>query len=242
MEVPMKMNPTKTALVVLLAGAALAAQPNVEEYRHPTIRVTGFGTVSAEPDRAQVTMSASEIRASISQAKSIVDNRVLEIQKTLRKLGVEEKNLNTSELRIHRVHDNRPVDRQSERKPQTRYSVERRIQVTVTDLSKLDKILDVSVELGTNEVWNVSFYSSKADSLRTEAMKKAAHDARRNAETLAAQFDEEIGDLFTAEYTFSGSQPAPYPGIMAARAESDEFAKGSVTVDASVRAVFRLRE
>lgn len=241
-EVSMKVYPTKTALIVFLAGVTLTAQRNAQEYPHPTIRVTGSGSISTEPDRARVTMSVSEIRASISQAKSVVDNKVLEIQKTLKKLGVEEKDLNTSQLRIHRMHDNRPRDRESERPPRPRYTVGRQIEVTVTDISKLDGILDVSVELGTNEVWNVSFYSSKEDSLRTEAMKKAAHDARENAEALAAQFDEKIGDLFTAEYSFSGNQPGPYAGVMAGRTESDAFAKGSITLDAVVNAVFKLRE
>lgn len=39
-------------------------------------------------------------------------------------------------------------------------------------------------------------------------MKDAVKNARENTEILAAQFDEEIGDLFTAEYYFGGANRA----------------------------------
>lgn len=238
----MRTNMTITVLIVLWGGGRLFGQQNTPECNQPTIKVSGTGSVSTEPDRARVTMSVSEVRSSISQAKGIVDNKVTEIQKKLKGLGVDKKSINTSQLRIHRMHENRPVEKISELKTRSRYNVGRQIDVTVTEISKLDKILDVSVELGTNEVWNVSFYSTQADSLRTEAMKKAARDARENAETLAAEFNEKIGDLFEAEYSFAGSQPQRYGRIMAERAENNEFAKGSITVDAVVNAVFELQE
>jgi len=239
-------------LLLLLWGAWLMpafAQNYYPITDRPTIQVSGEGTIPVEPDRARLFMSVSAIRDTVTQAKQVVDQQVMEIQKMLLSMGVDEKSINASRLNVHRVEDRDPEPRDpspaaagGRGKPRERYAVSRQVTVTVMAIDKLDEILDRSVPLGTNEIWNVELFASRQEELKREALRLAVADARAAADLIAAESGRSVVSMFMTEHEFGGGGG----GIMYAEAAMDarggqRFARGTVRILARVNVVYEVK-
>ncbi|MBD3314378.1 MAG: DUF541 domain-containing protein [Chitinivibrionales bacterium] len=207
-----------------------------------TLQVSGNAEILIEPDRARISMSVSETKPTVTAAKELVDAQVMKIQSALIELGVGRRDINASQLMVHPVRERpRPRKEDEESPSKLKYRVTRRITVTVTDIGKLDEILDRSLTLGTNRVWNVGLYTSKEDSLKLEAAKKASDDAKRKAAALASTFKGQVGKPILIEHEFGGGSGPIRPLTMEARGRGgEEFARGTIAVTATVNAVFEI--
>ena len=226
------------ALAILLAMAVQAVGQPFPVTQLPTIQVAGEGSVTVEPDRARLFMRVSEIRPSVAEAKSAVDRKALQIQKMLMEMGIENNQINASELLIQRA-ETEPMPREDQRKPV--YTVSRQITVTLVEISKLDTVLDRSVALGTNEIWQVALYSSREADLKLEAMRLAVQDARRKAEVLAAEIKRPLGQVHMAEHEFGSGGPI-YRMALQEHGGTTEFSRGTIRIDARVAVVYELQQ
>lgn len=237
----MKKTMTMLSLVLGLWAAPAAAQQLFPVTHIPTIQVSGQASVSAEPDRARLNMSVSEIKPTVSAAKSSVDKKVLEIQQMLLRLGIDRKQINASQLSVYRVTDDRrPRSPQDEKRHA--YHVSRQIQVTVVDIQKLDEILDQSIKLGTNWIWNIRLYSSREEDLKLEALKLAAAKAKRTAQVLAGEYQRKLGRPYMMEHEFgSGAGPIYRTAMVSGQAAgTPEFSRGTIEISAQVNIVYQL--
>ncbi|RJQ65273.1 MAG: DUF541 domain-containing protein [Desulfobacteraceae bacterium] len=225
-----------TAFMFMALAVPAAAQPFFPVTHIPTVQVAGEGSVSVAPDRARLMMRVSEIRPSVADAKAAVDRMGMQIQKMLTETGIEKSQINASELLIQRV-DRVPLP-QGQRKET--YHVSRQITVIIADIAKLDTVLDRSVSLGTNEIWQVELYSSREQDLKLEAMRLAARDARRKAETLADEFNRVLGKVHMAEHEFGGSSPV-YRMALQEHGAAAEFSRGTLRIEARVAVVYELQ-
>jgi uncharacterized protein len=230
---------SKTILwsVVMLAAMALpaAAQPYFAITHIPTIQVAGEGVVSVEPDRARLFMRVSEIRPSVADAKTAVDQKAMQIQKMLTGMGIERNQINASELLIQRTYQE-PVP---EGRPIETYDVSRQITVTIADVTQLDTILDRSVALGTNQIWQVELFSSREADLKLEAIRLAVQDARRKAGVLAAEIKRTLGNVYMAEHEFGGGVPI-YRMTLQEQGGPGDFSRGTIRIEARVSTVFEI--
>lgn len=238
----MKMMAIRILTVLTVQVCAVTAQNAFDLTDRPNVQVSGSAELSVPPDRARISMSVSEVGESVSAAKQAVDSQAVAVQSMLRRAGVADTAIQAAGLRVYR--------RRLGRGPQTPeggtgdsvvYSVAREVVVTLVDIGRLDEILDRSVALGVDEIRQVTFYASAADSLRLVAMQLAADDAKRTARALAAQLGRMLGPLFMAEYQFGGGDGVR-PLAMEVRGGGGEFATGLVTIRASVNAVFELEQ
>jgi uncharacterized protein len=224
------------AFMIMLLAVPAAAQSFFPVTHIPTIQVSGEGAVSVEPDRARLLMRVSETRTRVADAKASVDAKAMQIQKMLIAMGIEKNQISASELLIQRAdHVSPPQGQRNEN-----YIVSRQITVTIADITRLDTVLDRSVSLGINEIWQVELYSSREQHIKLEALRLAAQDARRKAETLAAEFNRVLGKVHMGEHEFGGSGPI-YRMALQHNDAAPEFLRGTIRIDARVAVVYEMQ-
>lgn len=214
--------------------------PAFAEEASKVIKVSGTGVVSAKPDRARLHMQVTQLDKSVVAAKKTVDGKVSQVQKMLLDEGVKSDGITTSSLSVYeeRSEPFSGAGSQDASKP-TRFRVSRDIIVKLEDISKLDRILDKAINLGTNSVQNIEYYSSKVDELSFEAMRKASEDASKKAAFLAKQFGCSVGKAQQIEYDYRGREPQPML-MGAARAGAPSFLQGTMDVTATVNVVYQI--
>lgn len=228
--------------MIVLVGRIVLGQQFFPITDNPTVQVSGSAFVTAEPDRALLRMSVTEIAVTVTAAKETVDRQVKRVQEMLVEHGVRRNDINTSIIRVNRMHD-RPERGSMDKQLNERFRVSREIRVTVENLKNLERILDRSTRLGVNEIWNVSLYSSREDSLRHQAMEMAAKDARERAGALTQTMGRTLGALFMAGHNFGGGGGPVYPLMAEARgAGGGDFYTGTIEISARVNAVFLMGE
>jgi uncharacterized protein len=212
--------------------------PAVAEERDKVIKVSGTGVVSAKPDRARLHMQISQVNRSIVSAKKAVDEKMSQVQNMLLGQGVKIADINSSNFSVYEER-NEVINRDGSREvpKETVYRVSREITVKLENLAKLDLILDSAVNLGTNSVQNIEFYSSRLDEIRYEALLKASEDANKKADFLARQFGCKVGKPQQIEYDYRDREPVPF-ALGASRAGAPSFRVGTVDVTATVNVIF----
>ena len=221
-------------LLVFLCSSAFAEEAG------KVIKVSGTGVVSAKPDRARLHMQVTQVDRSVVAAKKTVDGRVRLVQKMLLDEGVKPAGITTSSLSVYEER-NEPLSGAGNRDvtKTTLFRVSRDITVKLEDISRLDTILDKAIDLGTNSVQNIEYYSSKIDELKLEAMRKASEDASKKAAFLARQFGCSVGKARQIEYDYRGREPQPVM-YAAARAGAPSFLQGTMDVTATVDVVYQI--
>src|SRR5258708_7271234 len=82
------------ALALTLAAPALAADPRTTDIR--TLAMTGDGEIRAVPDMAQLSAGVTSNAATAAQALAANSTRMKSVFSALEKLGVPEKNIQTT--------------------------------------------------------------------------------------------------------------------------------------------------
>ena len=225
----------------LLVGAAGAVADDDPESR---ILVTGQGSAELKPDMAvlnlTVTREAKTARAALDANSAAMAKVLAELQA----VGIEERDLQTSNFNIQPRYTQSPRKADGERPPPriAGYVVRNSLSVRVRDIDLVGGVLDKSVELGVNEGGNIQFGNDDPSAAITKARKAAVADALDKARTLAAAAGVELGDIL--EISEQSRMPRPVPmmdaemGMMRAASAPVPVAAGensySVTVNMSV--------
>lgn len=175
-------------LVVPLAlrGPAVAAADETRVDR--LIQVSGTGEVKVAPDVATVQV-AVETTAETAKAAQEQNARAMRgVIDTLRKLGIAEKDIRTTQLSLCPLYGSpMRVWPEEEQKPPrvVGFRAENGVQVTVRSLDDVGKVVDAVVASGANRVGGISFGLADPKPWQDRALEQAVADARRQAEVLA---------------------------------------------------------
>ncbi len=186
---------------------------------------SGTGTVTAEPDEGYVSLGVSTIKPTSAEAVRTNTDSMTELYATLKELGVEKKDIRTTEFSIQRHYeqvDTGKTDRNGSPIFKTQpggFLVQNQVRVTVCDLKNFGKVLDAVTQSGANEVGGIQFGSSKAKEKLEEARKAAVKEARAKAATLAEASDVKLARVLSIREYSSGPAPGGYARA-AMRAES----------------------
>src|SRR6185369_9162628 len=212
--------------------------PAVAEEVAKVIKVSGTGVISSKPDRARIHMQVSNVNKSIVAGKKFVDENVSQVQKMLLDQGVKPEHIKTSGLSVYEERSelmNRDGSRNVTK--QEGYRVSRAIVSQIEDLTRLDVILDNALNLGTNSIQNIEFYSSRSTELNFEAMEKASEDARKKADFLVKQFGCKLGKAQQIEYDYRDKDRPLYGAVMGGKGGPPSFLQGTIEVAATVNVV-----
>jgi uncharacterized protein len=173
----------------------------------PSITITGNGKVLYVPDMGYIHVGVSSEGWTAAEAWKKNDEIVKKIFEALKKHGIEEKDLKTSNINVQPRYLNRPNEQ-----PQfLGYTVSYDLSVTVRKLDQMGSLLDSMVDAGANRNMNISFGCSKLDELVDQARVKAVADARKKANLYVTGAGARLGDVLNINDGAYAPQYRMYP-------------------------------
>lgn len=226
---------TGLALLVLTAGAAAAHDANPGQL-HINVR----GVASEVPDMARLNAGVMAQAPTASQAMADQRARMNRVIATIRKIGVAERDIQTSGINLSPVYvrgDNRNAPPRI-----SGYQATNRVNVTVRDLTKVGDGLDALVDAGANNIGQVSFGFSDQAALVEKARANAIAELKKRRDFFASVGGLKIGRLMVLSEG-GGARP-PQPMMAMDRAESFKastpVAPGESEVSVSLSATYEI--
>ncbi|HET7085908.1 MAG TPA: SIMPL domain-containing protein [Rhizomicrobium sp.] len=214
------------ALAAALTAPALAADPH-------TISMTGHGEVRGTPDTAQITAGVTTNAPTAAQALSANSAQMRAVFTALGKLGVPEKNIQTTNFFVSPQYAN------GDSRRLTGYQVSNDVSVRLEDVAKLGGTLDALVAAGANQMNGISFSIRAPSALLEKARAQAVADARARAETYAKAAGVSLGAILSISES-GGEPPRPMFRMAAMAAAPTPVAAGEQSVTADVSVVWEI--
>jgi uncharacterized protein YggE len=197
------------ALIALLALACVAAAGEMT--------ITGEGKVSAKPDVGYVNLG---VVTQANIAVESVEKNTAAMKKLFKSLtadlGIPLEDIQTSDFSVRPDY----VYKKDDEPQLVGYTTSNNVTVTVCDLTKMGKVLDVLVKGGANQVRGVSFGVKDSAPLLDKARKLAAQDAKRKAQLYADALGVKLGSLKSLqENNYGRPQPRLYAATASMRSE-----------------------
>ena len=171
------------------------------------IEVIGKASLQVTPDRYEINLAIEERVASASKAKAIVDKKSELLVSSLRKLGIKDSQIESSQLMLTPIYEN-PDERFSLARVNKKVNKELRVKtdiakneapdivvpyfrvsrtftVTFKDFSYYDKLLDRAIKVGITNISPLQLLFSDANEHYQSLLSSAVLNAREKAEQLA---------------------------------------------------------
>lgn len=227
--------PLFVGAMTLACAPATAQQPSQPmQPATPPSQIAASATAEAKttPDRATIEIGVQSRAATAAAAAADNARKQQAILDTLRKLGIPNENLATTNYSIHADMRHEP---RNEQPRVVGYVVSNAIRADLERVDMVGRAIDAAVAKGSNTIHSLNFHSSKADDAHRRALGVAVAKARAEAEVMATAAGGSLGRLL--ELTSSRSQPpVPYPAFRmeAAQAMDTPIQPGQQTVTAFV--------
>jgi uncharacterized protein YggE len=213
-------------LAVLVAGATRAGGAPSAALQH-SIVVAGQGTVSARPDRAQLSFGVTSDAKSASAALRANGAEMTKVIAALKAQGIAAADLRTDLVSLSpRYSQNGETV--------VGYTATNSVSATVRNLTKIGATIDAAVDAGANQVSGPNLVRSSATALYRTALRAAIVDARGKARTMSAASGLHIRRITDV----SESSAAPTPLTAKASADATPVETGSTLVEATVTVTF----
>lgn len=185
------------------------------------ISVSGKATINKAPDQFVIRLSIVERGISAAKAKQRVDIKAQQVIRSIKTFGVEDSALKTIQLRINPIYPRNKVavdkvyapvsslgndhvvsvnaKNSSSDQVQIEFDVSRDIDVTITDFSIYEKLLDKVTKLGVSRISPAQASISDAESLYQKALLLAVTNASEKALKLAKKLGVKLGQVSKLE-------------------------------------------
>lgn len=236
----------KTAIALALAlTAPLSAQPVAREGTAepvvPVLSVQGSGSSRVDPDEATVRLGVLAQTPTAQAAMQQVNQTANAILAAVRKLGIADKDIQTSELNLSPVYAQPPQDRGGEPRI-SGYQASNVVSIRLTKMDQVGPAVDAGLGAGANRLDGVSFGLQNDEAARADALAKAAVSARTKAAALAKALNVRLAEIVEAvEGGVTVFTPVRSRMAMEAMAaDSTAVSAGQVGVDASLTLRYRI--
>lgn len=239
------MKNTTIALAAALALTALPlpAQPHeTAEPVVPVLSVQGSGSSRVDPDEATVRLGVLAQAPTAQAVMQQVNQTANAILAAVRKLGVPEKDIQTSELNLSPVYAQLPQDQGGEPRI-SGYQASNVVSIRLTKLDQVGPAVDAGLGAGANRLDGVAFGLQNDEAARADALAKAAAAARAKAATLAKALNLRLAEILeVVEGGVTVFTPMRSSRTMAMEAMSSDtpVSSGQVGVDASLTLRYRI--
>jgi uncharacterized protein len=187
----------------------LASQPArqiQEQQRVPTIRVSGTAVVYAKPDYATITMGVMKLAPRVLDAKTQCDQSMLKVQAALRKAGISQDDIQTTNYQIYPVQEKPTLPR--------KWKVAHEISVKVRKVGSVADVLDAVAENGATSISGVDYGIEKVLELRSKARVEAMRVAQEKAGELAKLAGKQLGaPLMITDSSYEGGSGQYYQNV-----------------------------
>lgn len=168
---------------------SLSVSSNVTN-KTDTFTVTGEGTVSVQPDIAYINVGINKTATTVKQAQSQTNEIINRVIAGLKTLGIDAKNIKTVSYYI-----NPNYDWNNGTQKITGYSASTQLKVKITDIDKVNDVIDAATSSGANQVDNINFDVEDRESSQETARKQAVDEANRKAEAAAKAAGFKLGKI-----------------------------------------------
>ncbi|MFH1833261.1 MAG: SIMPL domain-containing protein [Candidatus Levyibacteriota bacterium] len=194
----------------------------------------GTGKATAVPDTAEISLGATKTAQNVTDAQNQVNSVVNKIISDLKKLGIEEKNIQTLNYSISPNYDFN-----SGRQNVTGYTVTQNMEVKIKPIDKANQAIDTATADGANLVGGVTFVldDKTQKDMENKARNDAIKDAKEKAENLAKAAGIKLGKIIDVQ---EGQSFEPRPILMSqgvsekAQTIPTQLAPGENTVTSTV--------
>lgn len=154
--------------------------------------VTGSGTVYAKADIANIVIGfKSGVKKTAAEATAENTKKMTNIIEALKKLDIEEKDIQTTEYTLNPVY-NWTNERGQEL---IGYEVSQNLTVKIRDLNKIGDVIARTTEQGANQIGSVNFTIDDEFELRNQARALAIKKAQEKAQLIAEQSGMKLGKI-----------------------------------------------
>lgn len=233
----------KRMVALFLAVLMMAVIPAaLAEDKKPSITAQGTGTVSLAADMANIQIGALTRAATVAEAQSKNDAIMNAVIAALIKEGVAKEDIITSQYNVNLVYTD-PFQQQSTGTTE-KYEVSNLVNITVRELPRISTLIDAAAKAGANNIYGLTFSSSKSTEAYQKALQRAVEDANARAKALAAAAGKELGDIIsiTSEQTYNAMYGASnYMDMLSAKAQGAAIVSGDVSVAANVTVTYAIK-
>ena len=198
---------------------------------------SGTGKVTYVPDIGYINVGVWSEGKNAAEAWEKNREKVQRIFEALRRLGLEARDMQTSNLNVSPQY----IHHKDQKPELIGYAVSYDLKVTVRKLDEMGKILDEMVEAGANRQMNISFGIADPEKLLDEARALAIANARKKAEIFAKGAGGRLGAI----KTLSENQNFPqrdyvYEHLASSPGKALPLAVGEQDMNVTVYAVWSL--
>lgn len=157
--------------------------------------VSGEGEATGIPDTALLSLGVTKKAATVKDAQNQVNTAANAIIADLKKLGVDEKNIKTTNYSVYPDYD------YTRGQAITGYSVSENLEVKITPIEKANQVIDIATRDGANLIGGITFVlndetkKSVEDNARIDAVKKA----KEKAQSLARAAGIRLGKIVNVQ-------------------------------------------
>lgn len=169
----------------------------------PLVNVSGSGEVKIQPDQLQFMVGVEVREKNLEDARRIADQRTAALISSLKKSGIEDKNVQTTYLLLQPIY----AGEYGQTTPQS-YLATRTITVIMNKLDKYDEVMSGLYKAGANRVDGISFQHTQLKKHQEEARRKAVQEAKQKATMLATELGAKVGRVYQIN---EGGASAPGP-------------------------------
>lgn len=175
------------AAIVICSFYFVTKQNNQDRFT-----VTGSATVYAKADVANLTVGMkTEVKDTAAEATMENSEKINKILLEVKNLGVEEKDIKTTNYRLN------PVYNWTEKNGQELegYQVTQSVTLKIRELDKIGEIISKTTQAGANQVGDISFTIDDEFELKNEARELAIDKAKEKAQLIAQQSGLKLGKI-----------------------------------------------
>jgi uncharacterized protein len=197
---------------VKLVGPLPFSLTSVVTQKTDFFTVTGEGKVTMVPDIAVLTAGVQAQGATVKIIQDEINLKTGKITEAIKRLGVESKDIRTSNYSISPTYDYRSGSARI-----TGYQANSTLTIKVRAIDKVNSIIDSATANGANEIGSVLFDVSDKTKWENQARDEAVQEAKAKAQAAMKSAGFSLGRV--VNYSESdGSTPRPMP--MYAKADS----------------------
>lgn len=194
-------------------GRYIGKPPEVQN----TISFTGTGKIFVKPDLALITFAVQNEAKTVAGAISENTQKMNAVIDSIKKQGVESKDLKTANFNISPRYEWRQEKAclsypcPAGERVLVGYEVYQSLQVKIKNLEKVGEIIQSATDMGATDASGLQFTVENEDELKSQARKMAIDEAKNKAKELASQLGVDLARI--TNFSESGTFPMPYFGL-----------------------------
>jgi uncharacterized protein len=189
-----------------------------------TVTFIGHGTVKAKPEIAHISFGIEICDVDASKANRIVNSRLITITQELQDAGLPADSIVPTKFSMYPRRSDYGADASV-----VGFCAENTLIVTTDKLDMVSHLLDVGIEAGATNVYDVAFTVKDTSNAKQEAISRAVADAQQQAERLFGLLNRPVAQIvkmnvsiydnltnYSTGYSGGGGGVVPQDGTMEA--------------------------